>query len=155
MNKKYPLKRHGYVTTPLCLNKLYQDQTVIIFSPAIVMDSMRTQGLFLIFALIFVSVLGSGCMDQVPGDVTYKSGSLTFTIRSEEAIPDGVLEVAVFRLQDFKQVELFRNADNFPLKAGDNVVTIPLPLGKGNYRSFIYISSGTTRYPVVIKDFEI
>jgi hypothetical protein len=119
------------------------------------MDSMRTQVIFLIFALLIVSVLGSGCMNLVPGDVTYKSGSLTFTIRSEEAIPDGVLEVAVFRLQDFNQVELSRNADNFPLKAGDNDVTIPLVLQKGNYRCFIYISSGTTRYPVVIRDFEI
>jgi hypothetical protein len=111
--------------------------------------------LFLIFAILFVLVLGSGCINQVPGDVAYKSGSITFTIRSEEAIPDGVLEVAVFRLQDFRQVELFRNADNFPLKANDNDVTLPLALQKGNYRCFIYISSGTTRYPVVIRDFEI
>ena len=119
------------------------------------MDSMRTQVLFLIFALLLVSVLGSGCMNLVPGDITYKSGAVTFTIRSEDAIPDGVLEVAVFRLQDFNQVELSRNADNFPLKAGDNDVTIPIALQKGSYRSFIYISSGTTRYPVVIRDFEI
>jgi len=119
------------------------------------MDSMRTQVLFLIFALLVLSVLGSGCMNLVPGDVTYKSGSITFMVRSEEAIPDGVLEVAVFRLQDFKQEELSRNADNFPFKAGDNVVTIPLALEKGNYRCFIYISSKTIRYPVVIRDFEI
>ena len=134
---------------------LYPDHTVIIFNPAIVMDSMRTQVIFLIFALLFVSVLGSGCMNLVPGDVSYKSGSLTFKIRSEEPIPDGVLEVAVFRLQDYKQVELSRDAENFPLKAGDIDVTIPLALGKGNYRCFIYVSSGSTRYPVVIRDFEI
>jgi hypothetical protein len=119
------------------------------------MDSMRTQVFFLIFALLLCSVLGSGCMNLVPGDVTYKSGSLTFTITSDADIPDGVLEVAVFRLQDFKQIELYRNADNFPLHAGDNKVTLPLALQSGKYRSFIYISSGTTRYPVVIRDFEI
>ncbi len=124
----------------------HQNQTAIIFSPAIVMDSMRTQVLFLIFALLVLAVLGSGCMNLVPGDVTYKSGSITFTIRSEEAVPDGVLEVAVFRLQDFKQVELSRNADNFPLKAGDNVVTIPLAPEKGNYRCFIYV---TQRQPAI------
>jgi hypothetical protein len=116
---------------------------------------MRTQVTFLIFALIFVSVMGSGCMNLVPGDVSYKSGSLTFKIRSEEPVPDGVLEVAVFRLQDYNQVELSRDAENFPLKAGDNDVTIPLALGKGNYRCFIYVSSGSNRYPVVIRDFEI
>jgi hypothetical protein len=139
----------------LALMTWYPDHTVIIFNPAIVMDSMRTQVIFLIFALIFVSVLGSGCMNMVPGDVSYKSGSLTFKIRSEDPIPDGVLEVAVFRLQDYNQVELSRDAENFPLKAGDNDVTIPLALGKGNYRCFIYVSSGSTRYPVVIRDFEI
>ena len=119
------------------------------------MDSMRTQVCLLILTLLLCSVLGSGCVNQVPGNVTYQSGSLTFTIRSETAIPDGVLEVAVFRLQDFKQVELMRNADNFPLKAGDNTVTLPMALEPGNYRCFIYVSSGTTRYPVVIRDFEI
>jgi hypothetical protein len=133
----------------------YQDQTTIIFSLAVVMDTMRTQVFFPIFALLLCSVLASGCMNLVPGDVAYKSGSLTFTIRSEEAIPDGVLEVAIFRLQDFNQVELSRNADNYPLKAGDNEVTIPIALPGGNYRCFIYISSGNTRFPVVIRDFEI
>lgn len=133
----------------------YGDQITIIFIPGIVMDTMRSQVFFLIFALLFVSVLAAGCINQVPGDVTYQSGSLTFTIKSEEPIPDGVLEVAVFRLKDFNQVELFRNADNFPLKAGDNVFTLPIVLQKGNYRCFIYIRSGTNRYPVVIRNFEI
>jgi hypothetical protein len=119
------------------------------------MDIMRTQVFFLVFALLLCSVLVSGCMNLVPGDVAYKSGSLTFTIRSEEAIPNGVLEVAIFRLQDFSQVELSRNADNYPLNAGDNEVTIPIALQSGNYRCFIYISSGNTRYPVVIRDFKI
>jgi len=116
---------------------------------------MRTQVCFLIFILLLFSVLGSGCINLVPGDVTYNSGSLIFKIRSEETIPDGVLEVAIFRLQDFKQVELSRNAVNFPLKTGENDVTIPIALQQGNYRCFIYISSGTKRYPVVIRDFEI
>jgi hypothetical protein len=119
------------------------------------MDSMRIQVVLLILTFMLFSVLGSGCVNQVPGNVIYQSGSLTFTIRSENAVPDGVLEVAVFRLQDSRQVELLRNADNFPLKAGDNNVTLPMALGPGNYRCFIYISSGATRYPVVIRDFEV
>lgn len=131
------------------------EQIAIIFSPAIVMHSMRTPVYFLIIAFLVMSVLGSGCMDQVPGDVTYQSGMLTFTVRCEEAIPDGVLEVAVFRLQDLHQVEIFRNADYFPLKAGENEISLPLSLKNGNYRCFIYIRSATTRYPVVIRDFEI
>jgi hypothetical protein len=116
---------------------------------------MRTQVFFLIFALLLCSVLGSGCMNMVPGEVAYKSGLLTFTIRSEEAIPDGVLEVAIFRLEDFKQVEISRNADVYPLMAGDNEVAIPIELQRGNYRCFIYTSSGNMRYPVVIRDFAI
>jgi hypothetical protein len=118
------------------------------------MDSMRTQVFLLMFTILLFLILGSGCVNQVPGNIMYQSGSLTFTIRSEDAIPDGVLEVAVFRLQDFRQVEISRNADNFPIKAGDNNVTLPMVLKPGNYRCFIYISSGATRYPVVIRDFE-
>jgi hypothetical protein len=132
-----------------------REQTARIFSPDIVMDTMRTQVFFLTSVLILFATLFVGCVNQVPGDVTYQSGNITFIIRSGEAIPDGVLEVAVFRLQDFHQVELSRNADNFPLKAGDNEVKIPISLEKGTYRCFIYTSSGTTRYPVVIRDFEI
>ncbi len=127
----------------------------MIFNPVVTMDHMRTQVFFLFIVLMFVLVLGSGCIDQVPGDVTYRGGTLTFTIRSEEVIPDGVLEVAVFRLQDYRQVELYRNAEYFPIKTGNNEITIPIELQNGNYRCFIYTRSGTTRFPVVIKDFEI
>lgn len=116
---------------------------------------MHTRGLVLFFVILLFSLFASGCINLVPGDVIYKSGSLAFTIRSGEAIPDGVLEVAVFRLDGLKQVEISHNADYFPLKAGENNVTVPINLKPGNYRCFIYFSSGATRYPVVIRDFEI
>jgi len=116
---------------------------------------MRIQVFFLMLTVLLSAVLGSGCINQVPGKVMYQSGSLLFTIRSEDEIPDGVLEVAVFRLENFRQVELSRKADNFPVKAGDNTVILPMELTPGNYRSFIYVSSRSTRFPVVIRDFEI
>lgn len=130
-------------------------QTAIIFNPAIIMDNMRNFRLVLISVTMLLVILVTGCTNLVPGVVHYQPGSLEFTIRSEKAVPDGVLEVAIFRLQDFQQAELSRNAEIFPLTAGDNIVTIPVTLQKGKYRCFIYYSSGTIRYPVVIKDFEV
>ncbi len=65
------------------------------------------------------------------------------------------LEVAVFREEGVSQVELFRNADHVPLKAGETVVTFPVSLEPGKYRCFIYTSSATRRFPAVIRDFEV
>ena len=91
-----------------------QDRTAIIFSASVIMDSMRIQVVLLILTLMLFSVLGSGCVNQVPGNVMYQSGSLTFTIRSENAVPDGVLEVAVFRLQDFETGRTPEKRRQFP-----------------------------------------
>ena len=46
-------------------------------------------------------------------------------------------------------------SDHVPMHAGDTEVTIPASLGPGHYQCFIYTSSGSTRFPAVIRDFEV
>jgi hypothetical protein len=116
---------------------------------------MRIKGLLLLVLLLATGLTISGCTAVYPGDVSYQASTLRFTIQSDQVLPGAVLEVAVFRIGDGKQVEIFRNVDQYPLGAGNNPVTIPLKLVPGNYRCFIYVSSGTTRYPAVIRDFAV
>jgi hypothetical protein len=116
---------------------------------------MRTTGILLITLLLISGIISTGCTNVHPREVTYEDSMLRFNIQSDKAVPDAVREVAVFRLQGLEQVEIYRNADNFPLSPGDNPVTIPLNIGPGLYRCFIYTGSGTTRFPAVIRDFEV
>ena len=116
---------------------------------------MRTTGVLLIFVIILAAAEVSGCVSVYPGDVTYTGSGLQFSIKSNEAVPDAILEVAVSREEGLVQEEVFRNADHMPLNAGQTIVTVPLSLKPGKYRCFIYTSSGTQRFPAVIRDFEV
>ncbi|HVP95247.1 MAG TPA: hypothetical protein VMS89_08775 [Methanoregulaceae archaeon] len=116
---------------------------------------MRPTGVLVIGMILLAASEVSGCISVYPGDVTYTGSGLRFSIQSNEPVPDAVLEVAVFREAGLSQVEIFRNADHMPLNAGETIVTLPVSLKPGKYRCFIYTSSGTRRFPAVIRDFEI
>ena len=116
---------------------------------------MRLKGLLAIGMILLAAAGISGCVSVYPGDVSYAGSALHFSVQSNEPVPDAVIEVAVFREEGLSQVELFRNADHFSLNAGETDVMLPVPLKPGNYRCFIYTSSGTRRFPAVIRDFEV
>jgi hypothetical protein len=116
---------------------------------------MRTTGVFFICMILLATALASGCVSVYPGDVTYTGSSLRFSVQSKEAVPEAVLEVAVFRDEGLSREELSRFADHVSLNAGETVVSFPLSLKPGKYRCFIYTSSGTQRFPAVIRDFEV
>ena len=116
---------------------------------------MRITGVLVIGLILLATAEVSGCVSVYPGDVSYTGSGLQFTVQSSDAVPDAVLEVAVFREEGVSQAELYRNADYVPLKAGETVVTFPVLMRPGKYRCFIYTSSGSRRFPAVIRDFEI
>ena len=116
---------------------------------------MRITGVLVIALVLLATAEVAGCVSVYPGDVTYTGSGLQFTVQSSEAVPDAVMEVAVFREEGVSSAELFRNADYVPLEAGETVVTFPVSLGPGKYRCFIYTSSGSQRFPAVIRDFEV
>jgi hypothetical protein len=116
---------------------------------------MRTTGVFFIGMVLLATALASGCLSVSPGDVTYTGSRLQFPVQSKEAVPDAVLEVAVFRNDWLSRDEIFRVTDHVSLNAGETVVSFPLSLGPGKYQCFIYTSEGTQRDPAVIRDFEV
>ena len=118
---------------------------------------MRGYTGILVLGILFIAILSPACttVNLVPGDVGYIKGNVSFLIESPTEIPDAVLEVAVFRIMDFGQAEVWRNVDAIPLHTGYNAVRLPAPLGKGNYRAFIYVTREHMRYPVVIRDFTV
>lgn len=122
---------------------------------------MRSAGVTrLIIAVIVVIVflgvvLATGCVSVNPGDVAYNGSGIRFMVHSDEVVPHASVEAAVFRNDGFSREEVYRYADHMPLHAGDTVVAFPVSLKQGHYQCFIYTRTGTTRFPAVIRDFEV
>jgi hypothetical protein len=116
---------------------------------------MRTTGVFLIGMILLATALASGCLSVSPGDITYTGSGIRFLVHSDEAVPHAFIEAAVFRDDGLSREEIYRFSDHVPLHTGDTVVSFPLSLKPGKYQCFIYTSSGTQRFPAVIRDFEV
>jgi hypothetical protein len=119
---------------------------------------MRSAGiasLVLVFTVLLGAFVATGCVNVSPGDVAYTGQGLRFMVHSEEAVPNASVEAAVFRDNGLSREEIYRYSDHVPLHAGDTVVAFPVSLKPGHYQCFIYTSSGTTRFPAVIRDFEV
>jgi hypothetical protein len=116
---------------------------------------MRNQACLLACLILLTAVLLAGCTEVLPGDVVYGGGNISFVTRSSDAIPDGVVEVAVFRIGDLNQAEVSRTVRNYQFTQGDNRYSDAVSLNPGTYRCFIYIRSAAKRYPVVIRDFSV
>ena len=119
---------------------------------------MRVAGIaFVVIATIvlFGAAMSAGCVSVSPGDVAYNGSGIRFMVHSGEAVPHASVEAAVFRDEGLSRQEIYRYSDHVPLHAGDTVVAFPVSLEPGHYRCFIYTSSGTSRFPAVIRDFEV
>jgi hypothetical protein len=116
---------------------------------------MRSAGIAIVVIVLLGAVMAIGCVNVYPGDVAYTGSGIRFLIHSDEAVPDAFVEAAVFSDEGFSREEIFRFSDHVPLQAGDTLVSIPVSLKPGYYRCFIYTSSGTKRFPAVIRDFDV
>ena len=121
---------------------------------------MRFTGASVVSIVVIVivllgAVMATGCVNIYPGDVAYNGSSVRFLVHSDEAVPHASVEAAIFKDEGLSREEIYRFSDQVPLQAGDTVVSFPLSLKPGTYRCFIYTSSGTTRFPAVIRDFEV
>ena len=116
---------------------------------------MRITGVLVIGLILLATAGYPAAYRCIPrGYILHRFRACSFR-QSNESVPDAVIEVAVFREEGFSQVEMFRNADHVPLKAGETVVSFPVWLEPGKYRCFIYTTSATRRFPAVIRDFEV
>lgn len=105
--------------------------------------------------VVIAAVLCCGCLTYSFGDVAYDDGSLDIEIINDGEPKDVSVQVTVFDLADFRQVEIGRYINYVSLETGDNSYSLPVELENGNYKLYLYILDDGRRSSAVIKDIEV
>ena len=109
----------------------------------------------LLLAFLALLALSPGCLSTSIGGVGYDGRNLTVQVTEAGGPEDAALQVSVYRIQDFRQVETGRDIHPVLLRQGTNTLTVPLVLGQGTYRLYLYIIIDNARRASVIRDITV
>lgn len=109
-------------------------------------------GLFLLLAVIAVS---AGCLTYSIGTVLYDGSAVHVSVDNKGEARDAAMQITVFDLSGFKQVEVNKIVRSVHLDAGMNDVAFDAALQPGSYRLFIYMMEDGERLGCVIEDLEV
>jgi len=110
--------------------------------------------LLLVVFLVLLS-LSPGCLSISIGPAVYNGSSLQVQVFDSGGPEDASLQVSVYRFQDFRQVEVAREIHPVRLEGGSSTQTVPLALGEGTYRLYLYITIDDVRRASVIQDITV
>ena len=110
--------------------------------------------LLLVVFLVLLS-LSPGCLSISIGPAVYNGSSLQVQVFDSGGPEDASLQVSVYRFQDFRQVEVAREILPVRLEEGSSTQTVPLALGEGTYRLYLYITIDDVRRASVIQDITV
>lgn len=105
--------------------------------------------------LLGLAVLSAGCSTAQFGDVWYENGSLSLTIQNDGEPRQIGVQVTVFDLSNFRQVELGKYVQAIDLKAGTNVYQFPVVLSSGPYKLWLYSMEEGERTGCQIKNIDV
>ena len=109
-------------------------------------------GLFVLLAFCIVS---AGCLSYSIGAVSYDGSAVHVSVDNKGDARDVAMQITVFDLSDFKQVEVDKIVRSVHLVPGTNDVTFDTSLEPGPYRLFIYMMQDGERLGCVIEDIEV
>ncbi len=92
------------------------------------------------------------CLSTGVGDARYGNNSIMVNISHTGDPADVNVQVTVYRVANLKQ-EMYTIVDApARLVNGENTVTVPVRLGPGSYKLYVYVLSNGDRKTAVIRD---
>ena len=113
------------------------------------------KSVLLLVSFLALLSLSPGCLSVSIGSVAYDGSSLRVQVTNNGGPGDGALQVNVFQFQDFRQVEVTRISLPVHMETGTGTYSIPLSLNRGNFRLYLYITTGNDRRAGVIQDITV
>ena len=119
--------------------------------------SINRNNIKAIYALpvVIAAVLCCGCLTYSFGNVAYNGESLDIEVFNNGDAKEVTLQVTVFDLSGFRQVELGKHVSYVVLETGKNDYKIPFDLEKGSYKLYLYVIEDGKRSSAVIRNIEV
>lgn len=108
-----------------------------------------------VIAILVLAGLSCGCVTYSIGNVEYKDGNLGMDIVNSGDAGEVAVQVTIFDLSGFRQVETGRYVNYVDLEPGSNRYDLPLNLTKGPYKVYLYILEDGKRSSAVIRNIEV
>lgn len=108
--------------------------------------------LILIPLMLIIVIFSAGCLETSFGVVEYSYPLLNIEITNSGEETDAYVQVTVFDLADFRQIEIGKYVEDIHLKTGSNMVSVPVKLKKGDYKLYIYLIENNERKVAEIRD---
>lgn len=117
---------------------------------------INVKGLSVLITVLLVA-FSCGCLSFSFGDVVYNTSgkTLDMEITNNGDQQDVTLQATVFDLSGFRQVEQGVYINGVTLEPGDNYYQIPVELGEGSYKVYLYVLEDGKRGAAVIRNFEV
>jgi len=115
----------------------------------------RTFVVYGIFIAILAIVLSAGCLTYSIHDATYDGDGITIRTSYNGETTDKAMQVTIYDLSGFRQVQVDKIVQPVTFESGENVVFFPVELESGKYRLHIYITKDGERISSVIRDIEV
>jgi hypothetical protein len=109
----------------------------------------------LLLLFLLALAISPACLSTSIGGVDYDGQNLHVQVTDTGGPEDAALQVSVYRTGDFRQVEVTRQMFPVVLGQGSTTLTVPLALGEGTYRLYLYIIIDNARRASVIRDITV
>ncbi|MBN2733602.1 MAG: hypothetical protein JXQ82_01940 [Methanomicrobiaceae archaeon] len=97
----------------------------------------------------------AGCLNYTFGDLSYNGSELNVGIQNNGEDRFSTVQITVFSLKDFRQIEDSTYVKTVYLEHGYNIYSIPAELEKGNYKMYLYILEDGKRASAEIRDIKV
>lgn len=107
-------------------------------------------------ALVMLAVVFCcGCLTYSFGDVAYNDGTLDLEIMNNGEPKEVTVQVTVFDLSGFRQIESGKYVNSVFLESGENDCSLSLELNEGSYKLYLYVLEDGKRSSAVIRNIEV
>ena len=102
--------------------------------------------------LVLLLAAAAGCSSAAIGEISYGNGTVTVPVTSTGDPCDALVQLTVYEVRDFHQQEMTTIQQPVTLEQGENCVQVPVALGPGSYKIYIYVLKPGERQTATIRD---
>jgi hypothetical protein len=116
---------------------------------------MAGRSLFFTILMLVIFLLLPGCTTVAIGDVRYEGNALEVPVVNSGGPVQVFLQVTAFEIRGLSQHEAAIKVAEVSLMPGQATCRVPLELGSGTYKLYLYVTADGDRKAGVIRDLVI
>ncbi len=117
---------------------------------------LKTVFFVLLIAVTILAVCSGGCVtDCTFGNPVYDGSNLTVTVENAGAERTAAVQITIYSLDNFRQIEYDTLVSTVDIKNGINQYSLPVKMKNGSYKLYLYVLDNGRRHSAQIRDITV